>query len=55
MKWGDDQYEDLKFKIFDIVRLNLSEANAKKLTIKEFMDDIDNFIECCKAGKDVKS
>jgi hypothetical protein len=48
MKWNNDEYSDLKWKIFELVRKELFVEHAKKLTIKEFAQAIDDFFEACK-------
>ncbi len=41
MQWHNDKYKDLKYVIFDILREELAEHDAKLITVKKLTDSID--------------
>lgn len=45
MKWNDDSYQNLKHDIFEILRIELPEKDAEKVTIRQIFDAIDEMIE----------
>lgn len=44
MKWDGDPYQRIKQDIFDIIRIELPEKQAEKITIKQAFDAIDQLI-----------
>lgn len=45
MKWENDPYKELKYAIFELMREDLSEEHANKLSIKELFDAIDSLLD----------
>lgn len=45
MKWENDLYKDLKWQIFNILKIELPEKIAEKVTIKMATDSIDELIK----------
>jgi len=45
MKWDNDRYKFLKQTIFDIIRVELIEEDAARITIRELCDSIDQMID----------
>lgn len=54
MKWQDDDYADLKWEIFDLVRKNLFATDAYRISIKSLTDQIDLLFENIKNIDDRK-
>ncbi len=44
MKWDRDPYHDLKWGIFDLIRIKLKEEHAEKITAKQVIDAIEEMI-----------
>lgn len=44
MKWDKDEYRELKWKIFDLLKNESYSYDCQKLTIKKMADQIDIFI-----------
>ncbi|MEK6882477.1 MAG: hypothetical protein AABY22_22845 [Nanoarchaeota archaeon] len=45
MKWRNDEYKDLKYKVFDLMMQELVDEKYKMITIKKLSDEIDLFIK----------
>jgi hypothetical protein len=48
MKWKNDEYKDLKFKIFDLLKEHLSNEDARNLMVDIACSSIDELINKCK-------
>jgi len=44
MKWDGDPYQAIKQTIFDVIRNEIPEPLAYKITIRQLTDAIDNMI-----------
>lgn len=55
MKWKNDEYAYLKNEIYELIRMNLSEIHAKKLSLADLFEAIDDFVEACKNGKGIST
>ena len=45
MKWDNDPYQTIKQTIFDIVRKDIPENLASKITIRQLTDAIDHMMK----------
>jgi hypothetical protein len=45
MKWDGDPNKDLKWNIFDILRIKLPEKDADKITVRQIVDAIDEMVD----------
>jgi hypothetical protein len=44
MKWDGDPYKDLKWQIFEIIRNELREEDALRITVKQIINGIDKMV-----------
>lgn len=45
MKWKDDRYKNLKYEVYEIIRLGLENCDAEKITLRHLTDSIDEFFD----------
>jgi hypothetical protein len=45
MEWANDEYKELKYKIYDLLVMELAVQDAKMLSVKHLGDSIDELFE----------
>lgn len=45
MQWDKDPYKELKWQIFDILKSELKEDDAVRISMKQLMDGINRMID----------
>ncbi len=51
MMWKNDDQCEIKDQIFELIRKDMSGKISPKLTLRDFIDNINVFIDACNEGK----
>jgi hypothetical protein len=52
--WKNDEQKDMKFQIFELIRIDRTRKICEKVTIRNLIDNIDIFVKALNEGKNIK-